>query len=216
MYRQVTREVRDSVRARRYEDPAYVAHLDASFATLYFRAADTWQAGRRDDVPRAWRLAFAAAERREVSALGDMLLGMNAHISRDLPHALAAVGLTLPDGRDATPDVTAINDDIARAQAPMLRDVAARFDPTVAEVRTLDRWVEPRRVGELIARWREEASRNARRLLAADTPSERRRVESSIDRNAATRSLLIWRATRYEEPAREARARAGFCASARR
>ena len=102
MYRQVSAEIRASVDARRYADPAYVAHLDSVFATFYFHALDSWRAGRRNQVPQAWRMAFSAADNGQVSTLGDMLLGMNAHISRDLPFALASVGLRYPDGRSAT------------------------------------------------------------------------------------------------------------------
>ena len=39
-----------------YRSPEYAIHLDAVFATLYFRAADAWREGRKDDVPRAWRV----------------------------------------------------------------------------------------------------------------------------------------------------------------
>ena len=211
MYRQVSREVRDSVRADAYDDPRFVAHLDAVFATLYFHAADRWRLGERDAVPRVWRLAFAAAERRELPAIGDMLLGMNAHISRDLPYALAAVGLRHVDGSDAIPDVTAVNRDIARSQEPMLQGVAERFDPSVRELGQLDQWVDPAQGDRIIARWRTEAVRNAQRLLDAGSPDARRRVERQIDRNAALRSLLIWRATKYRDPAREARVRERAC-----
>ena len=126
MYRQVSEEVKASVDARRYAEPAYASHLDAVFASLYFHAVDAWRAGDRDSVPRAWRMAFSAAEHRRVSTLGDMLLGMNAHISRDLPYALATVGLRFPDGRDATGDIAAVDADIQRAQAPMLAEIRAR------------------------------------------------------------------------------------------
>lgn len=215
MYRQVSQEVRRSVRARSYRDPAYVAHLDAVFATLYFRALDDWRLGRRDEVPRAWRLAFSAASSRKVIALGDLLLGMNAHISRDLPYTLAAVGLRLPDGGDAVPDVIHVNDGIARAQGPMLAEVARRFDPNVAEAVRIGRTGNPRRISDVIAAWRLEAVRNARRLLAAKTRVERRRVDVQIDANATVRALLIWNATSYRQPKREAEARRGHCVAAR-
>jgi hypothetical protein len=211
MYLNVSREVRAGVRASRYRSPAYVANLDAVFATLYFHAIDSWRAGRRDDVPRAWRIAFAAAGRRSVSALGDMLLGMNAHISRDLPYALAAVTLRLPGGHDATPDVVAIDGDIGRVQDRVLRQERSRFDPTVTRNSALERWIEPRRVPALISAWRMEAIDNAQRLIDADSPSERERVETAIDANAALRSLLIWRATRYPRPAEGTRARDAYC-----
>lgn len=215
MYRQVSSEVSASVHARRYRDSGYLAHMDAVFATLYFRALDDWRLGHGDEVPRAWRVAFSAADSRRVTALGDLLLGMNAHISRDLPYALEAVSLRLPNGRDAVPDVTAVNDDIARAQGPMLAQVAARFDPTVREAGRLGEFGDPQEISTNIARWRREAVRNARRLLAADTPVERRRVETQIDTNATIRALLIRWAMTYVEPQRESAARRRYCEAAR-
>jgi Family of unknown function (DUF5995) len=216
MYRQVSKEVRRSVRARSYRDPAYVAHLDAVFATLYFRALDDWRLGRRDEVPRAWRLAFSAASSGRVSALGDLLLGMNAHISRDLPYTLAAVGLALPDGSDAVPDVIHVNDEIARAQGPMLAEVARRFDPSVTKATQLGRTGNPQKLANAIAAWRLEAVRNARRLLTARTRVERRRVDVQIDANATVRALLIRKATSYRKPRREAEARRRYCVAARK
>ncbi len=215
MYRQVSDEVRASVRARRYRSPAYVAHLDAVFATLYFRALDEWRLGHRDQVPRAWRIAFSAAESHRVSALGNLLLGMNAHISRDLPYALAAVGLRVPDGGDAVPDVLAVNRDIARSQGPALAGVARRFDPTVREVKQLGQIGDPRQIGQVIAAWRLEAVDNARRLLAARTRVERLRVDTEIDANATLRALVIADATAYSSPKRDAEARLRYCLAAR-
>jgi hypothetical protein len=204
MYRQVSAEVRASVDARRNADPAYVAHLDAVFATLYFHALDSWRSGRRDDVPRA-------AHHRRVSTFGDMLLGMNAHISRDLPYALASVGLRFPSGRDATGDVTAINGDIQRAQEPMLATIRARYDPAVGPPRDLPRWVQPSEIPTIIAQWRLEALADARDLLAARTAAQRVQVQTRIDANASLRALLIWRATAYHNPRRDSAARHRYC-----
>ena len=215
MYRQVTEEVAASARGGRYRSPEYAIHLDAVFATLYFHAADAWREGRKDDVPRAWRLAFAAAERRELPALGNMLLGMNAHISRDLPYALAATGLRTADGKDAEPDVVAVNGDIARAQEPMLRDVAERFDPTVAGLEDIGTLFDPASIDSLIARWRLEAIANARALLAADTVSERRAVDARIDANATTRALVLWAAAREQGKPAAISARDRHCERAR-
>ena len=209
MYRQVSVEVLRSVDARRYTDPAYAAHLDAVFATLYFHALDSWRAGGRAAVPRAWRMAFSAAEHRRVSTFGDMLLGMNAHISRDLPYALASVGLRLGDGRDATGDIGAVNRDIQRATAPMLAQIRARYDPAVGPPPGLPGWLRPSQVPAIIAHWRLEALANARDLLAAHGPAERAVIETRIDANAALRALLIWRAT----ATRDASARDRYCAT---
>ncbi len=213
MYRQVSAAVRSSVRRRRYHDPASVAHLDAVFATLYFHAVDAWRLGRHSEVPGAWQLAFSAAQNRSVSTLGDMMLGMNAHISRDLPYAIAAVGFREPDGADGTPDIVAVNTDISRAQAPMLRAIARRFDPSIKDVLQLARGIDPRTLNSVIAQWRLEAMRNARRLLAAHSDAAREHIETVIDANATVRGLLILRATEYQRPGIETKARDRFCAA---
>ncbi len=217
MYRQVTEEVGKSVAARRYEEPAYAAHLDAVFSTLYFHAKDEWDSGNRAAVPRAWQIAFSAAAGRKVSALGDLMLGMNAHISRDLPYAIAAVGLRHSDGSDGTPDVIAVNRDIERSQGPALNAVAQLFDPTVLDLpRLAGPLANPQTVGKVIAAWRLEAIANARRLIAArSSPVALERVETTIDNNAAIRSLLIYAATRYLDPAHDTLARDRYCLSAR-
>jgi hypothetical protein len=215
MYRQVSREVKASVDARRYPDPGYVAHLDAVFSTYYFHAVDSWRAGRRDAVPRAWRLAFGAAQTQKVSTFGDMLLGMNAHISRDLPYVLADVGLRDARGDDATPDVVAVNADIERSQAPMLAEIRAAYDPQTAPPNTLPKWIDPGHVGTIIARWRLEALDNARALIAANTPAQRAEVETRIDADATVRSLLIWRTTATAHPRSDATRRASYCQARR-
>jgi hypothetical protein len=211
MYRQVSAEIRASVYARRYADPAYVTHLDSVFSTFYYHALDSWRAGRRDQVPQAWRIAFSAADNRQVSTLGDMLLGMNAHISRDLPYALATVGLRFPDGRSAIGDVIAVNRDIERATQPMLAQIRARYDPSLGPPPDLPHWVTPSEIPKIIAQWRLEAIANARDLLSAHSVAARVQVETQIDTNATLRALLIWRATAYANPARDSAPRDAYC-----
>ena len=108
MYLRVTEAV-GSQGASRFRDRQYLNHLDAVFANLYFTAYDNWQAGRTKLVPEAWRIAFTEADRQTVTTLGDMLLGMNAHISRDLPFALARTGLREPDGRSGQADFNRVD-----------------------------------------------------------------------------------------------------------
>jgi hypothetical protein len=213
MYRWVSVEVRRGVDARTYTGPRYVTHLDAVFATYYFHALDAWRSGHRDLVPNAWRMAFSAADRRQVSALGDLLLGMNAHISRDLPYALASVGLQYPNGRDATADVVAINGAIERAQKPMLAEIKARYDPMVGPPPGLPQWLQPRLLPRIMAQWRLEALANARALLNAHSAAERIQIETEIDANASLRALLIWRTTAYTQPPRDTAARDRYCAA---
>ncbi len=82
-----------------YEDVPYMNHMDAVFATYYTDAYYNYKHGNRSAVPRAWLTAFDAARDKRVSATGDLLLGINAHVNRDLPFVLAATGLVRPNGQ---------------------------------------------------------------------------------------------------------------------
>src|SRR5919198_2349303 len=97
-----------------FEDTAFVNHEDVVFARLYFDAFDAWHAGRREDVPRAWAIAFQAAADRAMPASGNLSLGINAHIQRDLPFALAGIGLVKPDGSSRKTDHDRVNEFLNR------------------------------------------------------------------------------------------------------
>ena len=81
-----------------YQDPAYVNHEAVTFAEIYFEAVEDWDAGRRSEVPPAWAVALQAAQEGSVTGSGDLLLGMNAHINRDLPFTLARIGIAAREG----------------------------------------------------------------------------------------------------------------------
>jgi hypothetical protein len=130
MYLRVTAGVEEAQsRGERFRDLPYLAHLDAVFARFYFRAFDAWRNGSDREVPAAWRLAFEAGERRVVSGIGDLMLGMNAHISRDLPFALAASGLQGTDGQSALPDFNAVNALLNRTRRSHDRRAGAPLRP---------------------------------------------------------------------------------------
>ncbi len=193
-------------------DRAYLAHLDAVFARFYFRAYDAWAADDRKSVPDAWQLAFAAAERRRVSGIGDLLLGMNAHISRDLPFAVAAVGLGTASSaerrRRSFEDVNGILRDVAPA---MLREESRRFDPTVAHFTLPVLKTDAASLALLLGSWRNAALRDGGRLLNAATPAKRAAVARSIERNAVARAVVIAAATSRVPFSHAGRARDAFC-----
>ena len=86
-YLRTTEAVGDAINNAMFEDPRWVSHWDAVFASFFIAAHDANLAGA--EVPRPWRLAFGAAEDHHL--LGHLLLGMNAHINYDLPQAMLAV-----------------------------------------------------------------------------------------------------------------------------
>lgn len=88
MYLRMTEVVEDELRRGGFEDPAWVAAWDVTFADLYLDALERRQRGER--VPMPWHLAFHAADDPSLAPLRHELLGMNAHINYDLPQALIA------------------------------------------------------------------------------------------------------------------------------
>ena len=191
-YLETTRDVQRRVADPEFfVEPAVVSQLDALFARLYFDAIDNWEAGRFEDVPGAWRLAFQAADEGRTSAAADVFLGMNAHISRDLAYAVAQV-VGANTGMIADPtDYLRVNEIIAEVQGPMLDGAAERFDPQLSELASL----LPADIGvdsvELIARWRQQSLDLGQRLAAARSIEEATAVSAEIERNAVAGAVMI-------------------------
>ena len=180
-----------------FSDPNFINHQDAVFAQYYFDAWDNWRAGNLGDVPRAWQIAFSAADNKKVTGLGNLLLGMSAHVNRDLPYTLATIGLVKPDGTSRKPDHDKVNEFLNTAFGPVFEELAARFDPKIDDLQiegtTLDEFV----MMQVLMLWREIAWRNAELLVNAPTPELRAIVEANIERVATIEADLIYIATAY-------------------
>ena len=90
-----------------FQDTPWVNHEDAVFARYYFDAPTTtgWP-GTGPKAPQAWLIAFDSAKDRRTTGSGDLLLGMSAHINRDLPFTLAAIGMVTAEGEAARKTTT--------------------------------------------------------------------------------------------------------------
>ncbi|RZI91997.1 MAG: hypothetical protein EOO67_09520 [Microbacterium sp.] len=197
-----------------YQDVPYFNHVDAVFARYYTDAYYAWQSGNRAAVPQAWLLALDAAQAKKVSGSGDLLLGMNAHINRDLPFVMAAVGLVGPDGSSRKADYDAVEAWLYEATAPLIAEFAARFDPSI------DDTADPLGIGnaglfQMVSLWRENAWRNAEALVSAPTPAARALVAANIeaDANLVARGILL--AQSYQPLLSSSAPRDAFCAAHR-
>lgn len=191
-----------------FQDTEFVNHEDTVFAQFYFHAADAWARGDMAHVPPAWRVAFASAQARNVSTLGDMLLGMSAHINRDLPIVLATIGLTDPmTGLSRKPDHDRVNEFLARVVVDP--DVQASWDPNftsgVPGVPTGAALVAA------IQTWREMAWRHAELLVSATTPEQEAAVIAEIELYAYTQALAMQAATRYLPIVQSSASRDMYC-----
>lgn len=89
-------------------DPEWIVALAETFGALYVAAVTGWDEDR-GRVPRAWQSVFETICPKRTSPLEDLVFAMAAHIIRDLPHALLAVGLSDDQGRSHIDDFHAIN-----------------------------------------------------------------------------------------------------------
>jgi hypothetical protein len=192
LYLTVTKAVRATASAGRFEDPGAIRWLDVMFANLFFDAFDADSSGGR--VPRAWAPLFAARANRTILPLQFALAGMNAHINRDLPVALvescAQGRVTLDDGSAQHRDFLAVNALLAQTEDEAKRGLLDRFDAFL-DVALGD-------LDDVVAMWDVERARdaawvNAQALWALrDAGPLRQAFLDSLDRTVgfAGRGLL--------------------------
>ena len=197
-------------------DPAFFAdnpwlnHYDAVFADFYFSAWNSWQ--RTGSAPPAWAIAFRAADRRNASAAGNLLLGMSAHVNRDLPFTLYAIGLVAPDGTSRKADHDRVNRILNMVISPLLDEIAARYDPTVRVIPgigSLGDFLEY----QALPMWREPAWRNAELLASAPDPAARKLIAATIEQSAATVATALLTLTRYVPPLTTSARRDAYCST---
>lgn len=157
-----------------WQRPDRIAHVAKNYAQEYFDNRDRWYAGDRDTVAPSWQVAFAAADAQEVTALGNVLLDLNAHIRRDNPiraveqteGALRIAG-AMPEatGRRDHDTISAVLQDTLE---PMLDHLAAYYDPTIDDgADAFGMFIDQKGLYAIISSWREESWRNAEQLRHA-------------------------------------------------
>jgi hypothetical protein len=200
VYLRTTEKFRETLNTIGYSDPSSLLRQDAIFADYYFRAYDAYHKGE-GFVPPAWRIAFAAAGQRNVTAAGDALLGINAHIQRDLPFTLFDI---YQQGRPVSyEDHTLVNNFLAQVMVDA--EIAMRFDPT------FDDNSDPAALLQLIIAWREQAFANYIRLRDAPTAEARAIVAAEIEGVAAATATAFAFQTTYP-PGSDSSSRDAFCA----
>lgn len=211
-YIRVTEAIRLAIARGVYEEPRYLAHEDRVFAAMYFGAFDRWKRGERSTVPAAWLEAFDTGRDRSVTGLGNLLLSMNAHINRDMPFLLDALGIVKPDGSSRKPDHDRGNPVLNTLYDDVLKELAARFDPTIDDFDAPGFMGDDAALFQTLQGWREGVWRNAELLAAARTPQQRKAASDHIESYALTQARMIKTFTTSSSSA----ARDAHCAAYRR
>jgi hypothetical protein len=199
LYLRTTEKFQETLATLGYSDPRSLVREDALFADYYFRAYDAYHRGC-GFVPAAWQIAFSAAEQRRVSSAGNALLGMNAHIQRDLPFVLWE--LEQRGHAVSYADHNRVNQFLA--QVEVVAEIVTRFDPTFDDSANASAFLQ------LIFAWREQAFVNYQRLRSASTAEERETVAADIETSTAAAAAAIAQQTAYPEGASSA-SRDAYC-----
>jgi hypothetical protein len=184
-YLTITRGLIDAVNSPGFfERPDRITHEARQYAQAYFDQFDRWHAGETAGVSRSWQIAFEAAQDKSVSAIGDLLPALNAHIRRDNP--IRAVeqseGVLRVEGEmpaaSGRPDHDQVSEALAANLQRMPDELAARYDPRIDDGADLFGIVlDEKGLYALISSWREESWRNAEQLRHA-------RAEGGVDGSA--------------------------------
>jgi hypothetical protein len=191
LYGVVSAEIRARVARGEFADNEWVRRYAVSFADLYRVALERYDAGDLAAVPKAWRLTFDAARGGRGLVVQDMLLGVNAHVNADLPHALTTVSIG-PDRAARYRDHSAVNAVLGAVTERATERLAALYAPGLPG---LDEFGGP--VDEVISAFslevaRESAWESAVALANASSPFEVGLVTRLIStRSAAVARLLL-------------------------
>jgi hypothetical protein len=200
LYLRTTESIRDAIRAGEFSHRRFWNRITTAFGRDYLGPLRAWRRGHGRHVAAAWRIAFRAAKHERVVTLGDLFLGINAHVNHDLAFIYYRLGV------HNHADHLHVNTVLARVQPVVYAEIIATLDQTLGSQASND----PRLSLDIFA-WRELAWRNAARLAAAPTRAARRRVSARIERH----SIAMARRIRSAFPAAVAvnRTRDAFCAA---
>jgi hypothetical protein len=190
-YLLLTEQMRDTIRRQPhvFDDRRWLIYEDTVFANFYFSVMRSYDRGK--PIPGAWKVAFDTARTGDANGGQDMLLGINAHVQRDMPFVLATVGVRTKSGATRKPDHDVVNQILSDAYEPIVSAIGQRYDSIVTITNASWNPIDDIAGLEVVKGWREGVWRNAERLLDAKTAADRRQVSDSIETNAATWASLI-------------------------
>ncbi len=172
-----------------FGDCAAMTRYVIAFANEYRRALADRVAGNHSSVPIAWQQSFDACDERS-GVFQCLMLGINAHMKRDLPYAVIAAGIDV-DSTDCYEDYVRI-DDVLRLNMPLVRRRIA--DAYGAELSFTQRWfggLADAGMARDFKRARQDSWEFAQLLARAETESARALVDRTIEEHVAIEGQKI-------------------------
>jgi hypothetical protein len=148
LYLRVTQEVDTRPPNGGWKDAEWLLALDVVFANLYFKAVAGYLNGE-DGVPTSWQAVMQSRQQKGIDRIQFALAGMNAHINRDLAHALLATdalrGVVPAVGSAQYVDYEAVNELLRKVMPEELQMLATDTLGMLAQ--------DTGKVGRLLAFW---------------------------------------------------------------
>jgi len=222
LYLRTTEGIRNSIRAGYFLDRSLLNREATSFARFYLDPVYAWEQGRDTVVADAWRIAFEHAEDQALHAFGNMFLGINAHVNRDLPFVLYRLGMVRQDDGYAAryEDHMRVDDVLAMTRPIAFQGIALTLDNSIYIPGLLDHLAQDASFLNdpfLVPKWRQHAWEQAERLRDAPDAAARAAVAADIEAYAASVANEIVEATRYpiefDGRTLTAESRNAYCAS---
>lgn len=195
LYMHVAVRVKHCLAAEVFEHPDFVHDLNIAFFNRYLDALERYRQG--EPPPRAWQIAFEAAQSDRASISQLLLLGANAHINLDLGVAMARIcsAEQLPHHRADFEHMNGVLlelfEDVERglaAASPVLGRIHQSFGPAGAAALLLG-----------LRGARQHAWSVAARLAPLPLPEQVAEIQR-LDAWVARLALLIWRPGPLPDP----------------
>ncbi len=188
-YLRITREIRRRLAHHEtFEYRPWFISVVQGFSDEYFATQHRYDAGK--PVPESWQIYYDAMTSGDYNAGQDLLLASNAHTNHDLPYAYAASGLLTRSGVSRKHDHDAVNEVNATVYQGIADYYAEHYDPRFTTFNATSP-VPQLTVAQLIVAWRENAWREAERLVAAKSKAELQQVEQQIETTSTAWARMI-------------------------
>ncbi len=189
-YNTISQGIAKAIAAKQFHDPAWVHAYGTTFGNLYRQALLAYETG--GTPPGAWQVSFSESQSGRTLVIQDLILGIHAHVNRDLAFALESVGID-PNRPTRYADHTKVNDVLDATTNALQNRIAQLYARGLG---VLDRLLGP--IDELAASFsvhaaRENAWHLAVGLVASHGTPAHAALAANIDRQAKllSRTFLI-------------------------
>lgn len=189
----ITRTLTGKLGSGFFHDDGWVQKYLLAFANLYRKALEDYEAKRRPNVPPSWQQSFDTSVSGLALIIQDLLLGINAHINRDLGFALVEAGID--DSRETRySDHTKVNDALAEATQEVQDQITAMYAAGLGPLDRLLGQLDEEITAYNFALARENAWASGVALAGAASAAERERIAQVIDSRAVVLGSVLLRA----------------------